>query len=136
MKNLLVVVCFVLAISVIRGDFIDSYLEASKDQIITCGKEHGYTEQVPREIFEKDTQKGADEVSCLRSCVLKSLGMMNDSKFNLEKLNDFIKSVHADQPEKVKPLEKAASECADKVKNISDECKLAFSYIECFLSKN
>ncbi|CAK9806772.1 hypothetical protein ANTPLA_LOCUS5020 [Anthophora plagiata] len=136
MKNLLLTVSLLLAVSAIHADFIDSYLTAVKDQILTCGKENGFTEQVPREIYDKDTQMGADKASCLRACVMKSTGMIKDSKLNVEKLNNFIKMVHADNPEKVKPLEKAINECVDKVKDTSDECKMAFSYIECFLSKH
>ncbi|CAK9819069.1 hypothetical protein ANTQUA_LOCUS10033 [Anthophora quadrimaculata] len=122
--------------SAVRADFVDSYLAAIKDQMLTCGKENGFTEQVPREIYDKDAEMGADKASCLRACVMKSTGMIKDSKLNMEKLNEFVKMVHADNPEKVKPLEKAINECVDKVKDTSDECKMAFSYVECFLSKH
>lgn len=135
MKSLLVGICLLLTIAVIQADFIDTYLELSKVPTLKCAKTVGYTETDPRVIFDHEVKLGVDKASCLRSCILKSMNMLKDSKINLEMINEFIKIVHSEEPEKIEIMQKNAVECLDQVKDISDDCKMAFSFIQCYVDK-
>ncbi|XP_033193957.2 uncharacterized protein LOC117158791 [Bombus vancouverensis nearcticus] len=135
MKNLLVGICLLLTVAVIQADFIDTYLELSKVPTLKCAKTIGYTETDPRIIFDQEAKLGVDKASCLRSCILKSLNMLKDSKIDLEMINEFIKIVHNEEPEKIEPMKQNAVECLDKVKDMSDDCKMAYSFIQCYVDK-
>ncbi|XP_015436409.1 PREDICTED: uncharacterized protein LOC107191807 [Dufourea novaeangliae] len=135
MKSTLVAV-FLLFAAFASADHADLYLEPMKDQILTCGKENGFTEQTPREIFDKDAAMGLDKATCHRACTMKLLNILKDSKIDADKLNNVIKMVHADQPEVVQKLQKSGAECIEKVKPVSDECKMAYAFVDCFLDKH
>ncbi|XP_076172757.1 general odorant-binding protein 28a-like [Ptiloglossa arizonensis] len=136
MKGLLVVSCLLLTATIARGDSVDIYLEKNGDQLVACGKENGFTEQTPREIYEKDAKAGVDAATCLRACVLKSLNMVKNSKMDLEGSNQFVETIHSDNPEMIEKLQKGVAECAEKVNGISDECKMSYSFVDCFLDKH
>ncbi|XP_078052047.1 uncharacterized protein LOC144478183 [Augochlora pura] len=61
---------------------------------------------------------------------------LKDSKLNLQALDDFIKTAHSKTPENIPVLQKASAECVEKVKSIADECKMAYSYVKCFMDKH
>nr|WNA08374.1 odorant binding protein 17 [Megachile saussurei] len=137
MKGVYVAVGVLLVAATIRAeDYIASYLELMKDPILTCAKENGFTEQDARVIFDKDVSAGEDQATCLRACTMKMGAFMQHSKLNMRNIKAFIGVVHAENPDMLEKLEKAATECADKVKDISDECKMAYVYIQCFLDKH
>lgn len=131
-----VAVVIVFAATFVGADILDVYLESVKDPILECAKENGFTDMTPREIFDKETQMGVDGATCQRACTMKLLGMMKNAKLVQQSLDVFIKAVHAENPEKIPVLQKAASECLEKVKPLTDECKVAYVFIECFLDKH
>ncbi|XP_071859215.1 uncharacterized protein [Bombus fervidus] len=135
MKSLLVGICLLLTITVIQADFIDTYLELSKVPNLKCAKTVGYTETDLRVIYDQEAKLGVDKATCLRSCILKSMNMLKDSKIDLEMINEFIKIVHSEEPEKIEPMKQNAAECIDQVKDMSDDCKMAFSFIQCYVDK-
>ena len=136
MNNLFVAICMLLAVMIVHADVVDIYLENSKEPFLKCGKENGFTEQSMRDVFDKDAKGGLDGASCLRACTLKSMNLMKDSKLNLEKINDFLKTAHSDHPEMLSAGQKAAAVCVEKVKTTIDECKLAYSFVDCFLDEH
>nr|XP_033333458.1 uncharacterized protein LOC117224556 [Megalopta genalis] len=134
--KILVVVAVVFAAVMVKADVADLYLDLVKDPITHCAKENGFTEQTPREIFDKDLKSGLDGSTCLLACTMKRMGTIKDSKLNQENLIAFVKEAHSKNPEKIPVLEKAVAECMEKVKSMPDECKMAFSYVQCFLDKH
>ncbi|XP_076238305.1 general odorant-binding protein 19d-like [Calliopsis andreniformis] len=136
MKSLLALSCLLVAVTIVQGDITDAYIEGAKDAFDECAKELGLSGKNRREIFDKDATGGLESASCFRACVMKKMNMLKDNQLNLEVLGDFVKSVNANQPEKVAALLKHIEHCNEKAKVQSDNCKLAFSYVSCFLDKH
>ncbi|XP_076620981.1 uncharacterized protein LOC143341726 [Colletes latitarsis] len=136
MNTLFIVSCLLLVASTVHADVIDAYLEKTKEQFQNCAKENGFTEQNLRDVFEKDAKAGLEAASCLRECILKSMDMLKDSKLNMEKVNEFLESVHSENPEMLQNSKNAALACTEKVKGMKDECKMAYAFGECFLDKH
>ncbi|XP_043251535.1 uncharacterized protein LOC122396870 [Colletes gigas] len=136
MNTLFIVSCLLLVASTVHADIIDVYLEKTKEQFQNCAKENGFTEQNLRNVFNQDAKAGMEAASCLRECTLKSMNMLKDSKLNMDMMNEFIEAVHSENPEMVKNLKNAAVSCAEKVKGMPDDCKMAYSFVECFLDKH
>ncbi|XP_076282976.1 uncharacterized protein LOC143210212 [Lasioglossum baleicum] len=135
MNSVIAIACL-LSVVTVGADIIDVYLESTKDKFMPCARENGYTEDNLRTIFDKDTALGVDGSTCQRACTMKALGMMENSKLVPQSLDVFIKTVHADDPEKIRVLQKAAAECLEKAEPMTDECKIAYVFVECFLSKH
>ncbi|XP_043521451.1 uncharacterized protein LOC122534662 [Frieseomelitta varia] len=135
MKIILVAFCLVLTIIASRADFIDMYLEFSKDATLDCGKENGFTEDDARAIFDKDLEVGLENATCLKACILKQLGMLRNSKINMKMIKDFIRIVHKEDPETMKIGLEHADYCHEKVKDLTDDCKMAYGLIDCYLEK-
>ncbi|XP_060814826.1 general odorant-binding protein 19d-like [Bombus pascuorum] len=136
MKSLLVGICLLLTIAVTQADFVDAYLEVAKVPYLKCAKTVGYTETDLRVIYDQEEKQGVDKATCLKSCVLKSMNMLKDSKINLDMINEFIKIVHSEEPDKIETMKNNAAECVDQVKDMSDDCKMAFSFIQCYVDKH
>ncbi|XP_053972459.1 uncharacterized protein LOC128873142 [Hylaeus volcanicus] len=135
MNSLFVISCILLAASMVRADIVDAYLEKYREQFVTCAKENGLTEQNPRDAFDNDAKAGLEGASCLRACTLKAMGALKDSKLDLVPAIQFIETIFPEDPQMVQGSKKVLEECAEKVKGTSDECKMAYSFIECFLDK-
>ena len=132
MKTWLIIVSGLLMAAAINADPEDVYIDLMKDQLIHCGKKNGLTEKTPKEIFYKEMERGEEKASCLVECTMKLRSFIKDSKINLDNVQEFLKIVHADEPDLLKQKQKAAVDCFDKVKDI-DGCKMAFSYVKCFM---
>ncbi|XP_017765646.1 PREDICTED: uncharacterized protein LOC108554785 [Eufriesea mexicana] len=135
MKDLLVTVIILLTVAAARADFKSRYIDGVKDSIEPCAKENGLTGQSPEDIFDKDSSTGVDQPSCLRSCILKSNEHIKDSKLNVEVINKFVSHVFAGQPDVIKTQQENVAKCIEEVKNVQEECKMAYSFIQCMMDK-
>ncbi|KAK1134676.1 hypothetical protein K0M31_007456 [Melipona bicolor] len=135
MKIILAVFCLLLTVIASRADIVDIYVEVANDALLECGKENGFTEDSARVIFDKDSETGLENSSCLKACVLKKMGMLKDSKFNLKAMKDFIGLVHKDEPEVMKDGFQHVDYCNEKVKDMADDCKKAYGITACYLEK-
>nr|XP_033327936.1 uncharacterized protein LOC117221244 [Megalopta genalis] len=137
--KIVIVVAVVVAAAVntkfVEADMVDIFLNIARDPLLACAKENGFTEETPREIYDKEVQRSLEEATCLSACTMKELGTLKDSELIPVKLNIFIKIAYAKEPEKISVKEKAAAECVEKVKSISDECKMTYSFIKCFMEE-
>ncbi|XP_031841031.1 general odorant-binding protein 19d-like [Nomia melanderi] len=133
MKSALVVAFLFFAYA--SADTVDIYLEYTKDAQTACAKEMGLPEKTPRETFDTDVKTGVDGATCLRACTMEKMGLLKDSTLVEEKMHDFVKMVHAKNPEMLSAVQKVTTECIETVKPVTDKCKKAFSFAECFLSK-
>ncbi|XP_076659368.1 general odorant-binding protein 19d-like [Halictus rubicundus] len=134
--NIATAIVIVFAATFVGADIIDLYVEQVKGPLITCGKEYGLIGETAREVFDQDAAMGMVGATCLRACTMKAVGLMKDSKLDQQMLETFVKAVHVDDPEKIPVMQKAVVECLEKAKPLSDECKIAYSFGDCFFDKH
>ncbi|XP_033327933.2 uncharacterized protein LOC117221241 [Megalopta genalis] len=135
--KIVIVVAVVVAAAVntkfVEADMVDVFLNIGREPLLACAKENGFTEETPREIYDKEVQRSLEEATCLSACAMKGLGVLKDSTLNPKMVNVFIKIAYLKDPEMTSVKIKEAAECNEKAKSISDECKMTFYFIKCFM---
>ncbi|XP_043251533.1 uncharacterized protein LOC122396868 [Colletes gigas] len=137
MKLLLAISCLLVVATMVRSDLSEvrgKYKLIMEEHIAPCAMEHSV---LPTEMsnFDVATLEGEDRTKfgCMKACILKRLGVMDESSFKPENFQEVIEKVFT-EPDKVTEQLSLANYCVEKVKENTDPCDAAFEFTKCTMT--
>ncbi|XP_076620977.1 uncharacterized protein LOC143341724 [Colletes latitarsis] len=134
MKFLLAISCLFVVATMVRSDLKEDkekYKLIMEEHMEPCAMEHNV---LPAEMsnFDVATLEGEDRIKfgCVKACIMKRLGVMDESSFKPENFQEVIEKVFTDA-DKVTEQLSLANYCAEKVKENPDPCDAAFEFTIC-----
>ncbi|XP_017765648.1 PREDICTED: uncharacterized protein LOC108554787 [Eufriesea mexicana] len=132
MNALLGMCCAFLLVGVAYAKMDDEVKEVLKPFVESCVEEQNISPS-DMENFENHDIEGEErkKLGCLKACVMKRMNTLVDGKPVPENMQEFLDTAMAKTPEKIPDAMEKAYRCAEEVKDIADECELAFDITRC-----
>ncbi|XP_032689810.1 uncharacterized protein LOC116853060 isoform X2 [Odontomachus brunneus] len=118
---------------------IANFLEMTKDEARTCFIEKGITlDMIKFDTRRRNNLQSPDlhdinlKIGCLFACLGQKKEMMTDAHLNVGKIKKMMDSKDGKpSPEDLAKLYQYVDLCANQVKTITDECKVAATFVLC-----
>ncbi|XP_017795530.1 PREDICTED: uncharacterized protein LOC108576964 [Habropoda laboriosa] len=135
MKTILAVGCLFLIAAVVRADDNDAIMEAVKEQTDACVEELQITKEDIEKLLNNDVEDDLREkAGCLKACVMRSTGIFENGVINIDNVQKMLEKAFPESPAKIAEKLDITRQCIEKVKDITEECDLAYNFCKCSTS--
>ncbi|XP_017882664.1 uncharacterized protein LOC108626482 [Ceratina calcarata] len=133
MKTIFLVGCIFLIAGVAQGVIKDDIMPELKEHIEPCAKEHDIPLPLDVEKFYDASVTGEEKTNygCMKACMMKRMGLMENSKVNGDKIVSWMEKLYEKKPDKIPKSQEVVKKCSDEVNTLTDECEMAFRFSTC-----
>ncbi|XP_029038172.2 uncharacterized protein LOC114873715 [Osmia bicornis bicornis] len=130
MKYLLVISCLLFVTDVIRAN--EDIIKVLEEFVKPCAQENKI---MPEELskFDDNELEGEDRTrfGCMKACMMKQTGVVVDNEIQEDKFREIMTKINGEDPDKITAHVEVAKACFEEVKENTDECELAYTFVRC-----
>ncbi|XP_076282974.1 uncharacterized protein LOC143210210 [Lasioglossum baleicum] len=113
---------------------IAKYLDYLMPNVQPCVGEFKLSED-QLENMKKLGDMDTKELGCLKSCVMKRLGILTGLDFHIEPIYKMIDAIHKGNQAEITEVTGIAESCLPIINGLDDECAIGNAYTDCCIDK-
>ncbi|XP_043590574.1 uncharacterized protein LOC122571195 [Bombus pyrosoma] len=132
MRVSLAICCLLFVAGAICDDKVEAFIEAYKEDIISCLEEA----EIPQDqikTFAVNDLEGEERTKwgCVKACFMKRLNIMTDGQIQIDKLKDVMDKKFSKESDSTAEDIDQMKKCVEEVAGKTDECDIAFEFSRC-----